>query len=308
MPRMPEARLAVLIDEFAELGGRELYISGGMEPFSQPIIACLAITRGQQAGLRVRVYTNGIAPALQDESTQNLLALRTQQVRFSIHAIDPGTYRRITRPADKNASFLQTYNNLVGVMDARPPMAGTKVGVGLIVLKENIAELTKAGEFWRDVGVDFLDIRCDVIAGIDSKIREGIKSFQSQSDSGYFDPLRVSISTYAYGKPRFASRCYAPFEKLVVDPFGIVFCCCLQSQPGYRPLWAKVGDLESQPLAQIVARIGARFPRDHCRLCTPWEAEYNLRRERDFRSKPSNIEWLPESPPTVHHLRETLQS
>jgi hypothetical protein len=280
MPRMPKARLAALIAEFAELGGRELYISGGMEPFSQPIIACSAITRGHQAGLCVRVYTNGIAPDLQDESTRNLLALRTQQVRFSIHSIYPGTYRRITRPVDKNASFLQTFSNLVGVMDARPPMAGTKVGVGLIVLKENTAELTKAGEFWRDFGVDFLDIRCDVTAGIDSKIQEGIKSFQSQSDSGYFDPLRVSISTYAYGKPRFASRCHAPFKKLIVDPFGLVWCCCLQSQPGHRPPWAKVGDLEYQSLSQIVAHLEERFPREHCQCCTPWEVKHNLQSEQ----------------------------
>lgn len=286
-PRVNEARLIKLIDEFAELGGRDLFISGGTEPFSQPRIACLAISRGQQAGLRVRVYTNGIAPALQEASTRNLLAL-TEQVRFSIHAIDPHTYRHITRSVDRNVSLLKVFNNVVGVMNARPATCGTKVGIGLIVLTENVDDLTEAGKFWRDVGADFLDIRYDVIAGTNPDIGKRVKSFLSLAESGYFDPLKVSIASYAHGKPRLASRCYAPFEKLVVDPFGFVWCCCLLSQPGQRPPWAKVGDLESQSLSQIAAHLEERFPREHCHCCTPWEAKHNLESEQAGHSKKVN--------------------
>jgi len=267
--------LVSVIREFAKLGGKELYISGGREPFSQPKIACVAITRGQQVGLRVKVYTNGIASALRDKSTQTLLALRTQQVRFSIHAIDSSTYRQIACPTSRDVNFSQAFNNIVSLMDRRSAIGRAEVGVGLVVLPENARELGRVGEFWRDMGVDFLDVRFNVIAPNDLIIQEEVKDFQRLAESGYFEPLRVSIP--CVNRPcRFASKCHAAVEKIVVDPFGLVWCCCLLSNPGLRPDWAKVGNINHEPLAEIVARITDQFPINHCENCTPWEANYNL--------------------------------
>ena len=142
-------------------------------------------------------------------------------------------------------------------------------------------ELVVAAKSWSELGVDFLDVRFDVIGRLSDspRIRERLSEFESLVEKDRFFPLRISIGTYAAGKPRFACDCFAPFEKLIVDPFGLVWACCLQSQPSFRPPWANVGDLESQSLREIVINLNNRFPRTHCTYCTPWEAQHNIDHE-----------------------------
>lgn len=108
-PLITENCLARLIDEFAALGGQELYISGGFEPFSQARLASLAILCGHKADLRVRVYTNGFAQALAELSIRKLLASKTEQVRFSIHAIRLETYRQITRTPARSTDLQRVF-------------------------------------------------------------------------------------------------------------------------------------------------------------------------------------------------------
>jgi len=270
-----------LLYDFAKLGGRELYISGGVEPFSRPEAAAFAIKYGKKLGLTIKVYTNGTDKALADPQIRNLLALRTDRARFSIHAIKPHTYRQITRACTEGPSLYDVFRNVKAVIDARPATGGTKVGIGFIALRENIGELTEAVRFWQVMGVDFFDLRFDVISrvGKSREVLRAVKQFEKDVDSGRFEPLKISIGSDVYGKTRFASRCYAPFDKITVDPFGIVWCCCLLSQPSYRTSWARVGDLESQSLLEIVKLVKERFPRQHCRYCTSWEAKYNLQQE-----------------------------
>jgi len=280
------ACLKNLICDFVKLGGREFYISGGVEPFSQTEAVDFAIRYGKKLGLTIKVYTNGTSEVLAEPEIRDLLALRTDQVRFSIHAIKPHTYRQITRTYGGNATLYDVFRNVKGVMDARPVTGGTKVGIGFIALRENIGELTEAVRFWQVLGVDFFDLRFDSTGrgGRSPEVLRSVEQFEKELGFGSFEPLKISISSYAYGKPRFASRCYAPFEKITVDPYGVVWCCCLLGQPGYRPSWAKVGDLESQSLLEIVEHVKKKFPHKHCRYCTPWEAEYNLQQEKDEKS------------------------
>jgi MoaA/NifB/PqqE/SkfB family radical SAM enzyme len=274
--------LKTLIDDFVAMGGCELFISGGLEPFSRPEIATLAILWAYEAGLKVKVYTNGVAKVLSEPQLQNILAFRTKQVRFSIHSTNPHTYHQITRTNPKTVALYSVVEKVIALVDTRPLTDGTEVGIGFLVLSENIHELLESAELWRDMGVDFFDLRFDTATKLSAgqKIVQEVEKFQNLADSGYFFPMRVNIGNYAHGKPRFASRCYAPFQKLVVDPFGLVWTCCLQAQPGFRPPWAILGDLKSDLLSTIIERVRDKFPRFNCQQCTPYEAKWNLNYEK----------------------------
>jgi len=272
--------LKKLIYEFAALDGQELYISGGLEPFSVYETVCHALLLAHNAGLKTRVYTNGTEPALQKGWVQELLVCTTAQIRFSVHARSVNTYSEITRINNAKMTFTLVRENILSLLGGKGE-GGPLIGIGFVINEDNLTELIDAAEFWHDMGVDFFDLRFDATGKLSGKpeILKEIRNFQNLVYSGYFCPMSINVGSYAYKKPHFASRCFAPFEKIIVDPFGMVWCCCLQAQPGYRPSWAKLGDLKSQPLSEIVSGIKSRFPCQHCRYCTPWEAEYNLQQE-----------------------------
>lgn len=279
-----------LIYEFAAQGGQELYVSGGLEPFSAYETACHAVLLAYDAGLKIRVYTNGTEPALQKHWVQELLVRATTQIRFSVHAKSARTYSKITRIRNAKTTLTMVRENILSLLGMRGE-DGPLVGIGFLVNEDNATELIDAAEFWRDTGVDFFDVRFDVVGGKSGKpeVLKKTRNFKKMVGSGCFYPVRVNVGSYVRKKPHFASRCFSPFEKIIVDPFGIAWCCCLQAQPSYRPLWARLGHLESQSLQKIVTCIEGRFPRPHCGSCTPWETKYNLRREKKAASATASV-------------------
>jgi MoaA/NifB/PqqE/SkfB family radical SAM enzyme len=278
--------LKKLIYEFAVLGGQELYISGGLEPFSVYLTVCHALLLAHNAGLKTRVYTNGTEPALQKGWVQELLVCTTAQIRFSVHARSVNTYSEITGIRNAKTTFALVKENILSLLERKD---GYKplIGIGFLVLPENINELIEAAEFWRDMGADFFDLRFDSVTELSAcpEISQEVSHFRCLADLNHFSPMQVNIGDFAHGKPRFASQCYAPFQKLVVDPFGLVWGCCLQAQPGYRPTWAKLGDLKSDFISVIIEGIRNRFPRSHCLQCTPYEAQFNLNNEKPSQLK-----------------------
>lgn len=271
--------LKTLINDFAALGGEELYVSGGLEPFSAHMTVCHALLLAHRACLKARVYTNGTEPALQTSLVQEVLHCTAAQIRISVHALSLETYSKITGIGNAKATFELVKKTILSLLGKGE--GGPKVGIGFLVITENVHELIEAAEYWRDLRIDFFDVRFDCANEMSAfrKISKEVLHFQKLADKGHFAPMKVNIGHYAYGKFHFASQCYAPFQKLVVDPFGNVWSCCLQAQPNYRPDWAKLGDLNTDTLTDIIRRTGERLPRPHCEQCTPYEAKCNLLRE-----------------------------
>jgi len=273
--------LKKLIYEFAALGGQELYISGGLEPFSANVTVCHTLLLSYNTGLKTRVYTNGTEPALQKCWVQELLVCTTTQIRFSVHARSVNTYSEITGIRNAKTTFTLVKENVLSLLE-RKGKYGPLIGIGFLVIPENIHELIEAAEYWRDLGVDFFDLRFDSATelSVSQEIQRKVSYFRSLADLKHFCPMRVKIGDYAHGKTHFASQCYAPFKKLIVDPFGVVWSCCLLAQPGYRPYWAKLGDLKIDSLLDVLKRVRKLFPRPHCEQCTPWEAKCNIGQEK----------------------------
>lgn len=274
---MPPDRLVQVVRQFADIGGEALYISGGMEPFSRPAASCAALSQGRASGLRVRVYTNGVAQALSQTRVQRMLATMASEVRLSIHAATRATYDIVHRPISGRSGWDTALRNVVALARRKRAGGGARIGVCFLVLPENAHELVPAARLWASIGVDFMDIRADARGYNDpaSIITTQVETLRREATSGQLGVLRVSIGDHLTRERTFAEQCLAPLAKLVVDPYGWVWTCCYQSQPGCRPDWARVGDLTTQTLAEIASWLPARLPLRHCQICTPWEAAFN---------------------------------
>lgn len=273
-------RLQTLIVEFAAQGGRQLNISGGLEPFTRSEAVISAVQSAHACGLRTWIYTNGLSSALEDSDTCEILIQNTDRIRFSIHAIDAQTYLRVARPQKPDITLARVIEIVWRLLRTRSKPC-PEIGIDFIVTSENASELVDAAIFWRYLGVDFLDVRFDVTAtiGPDERTAQAVEQLRGRIQSGHVWPLRVNIGTYEKRRP-FASKCWAPEQKLVIDPFGLVWPCCMLAHPGFRYRKAQLGDINTSNLGDIIRRVGELFPMSHCSNCTPWEADYNARQEK----------------------------
>lgn len=276
--RMPICgdKLKRLIVDFAESGGCELYISGGLEPFSDYEMVCHSLLLANKAGLKSRVYTNGAEPALQKKWVQELLVCTTAKIRFSVHARSEKTYSKITGVQDARSTFTLVKENILAFLEQREN-AIPKIGISFVVNKTNIAELSDAATFWSKFGVDFMDVRFDILAVDDqsNKFQSQLNTLQHMVDLNAFSPMQINMGDFKQSKPTLPEWCSSPFSKITVDRFGLVWPCCLLAQPGGRPSWACLGSLTDQGYAEIINKISAQFPRQHCSICTPFEIKQN---------------------------------
>jgi MoaA/NifB/PqqE/SkfB family radical SAM enzyme len=286
-------RVAEVVTEFSAMGGRQLNLSGGLEPFSRPDAACGAVECGYKVGLRVWVYTNGQPAVLKDPSVRDTLLAKAARIRFSVHALSETTFQAVQRPAD-HATTLQRVNGTVrAFIERRRQPKGTRVGVGFLVVQQNAGELSDAANFWRDAGADFFDVRSDVNGDLSAsrEVDRAIRRLNGQIRLGRLAPMDVDVSDQGLAGPQFFARyCHTPLQKLAIDPFGGVWFCCLQANPGLRPDWARVGDVTNESLASVVERVKERVPLRHCETCTPWEACYNLRLAATARHRVNAVE------------------
>jgi len=278
-PPLDTGNVDDLLNEFLALGGRTLNISGGLEPLNRPAVVCQALMTASRLGLNSKVYTNGVAPALSRPRVREVLACYANELRFSIHGITEATFWAVERPASRHTTLKTAIDNVLAVARVRPLGRGARIGVGFVVGPLNVAELMPAAEFWRDKHIDFLDIRADINAAgtLPTSVKRALDLFCRQVEASCFAPLKVHIGDRIHGEPSFPAYCYAPYEKLVVDPFGIVWTCCRLAHPGLRPSWARMGDLSVESLATVTERVWNCLPLPHCSVCTPWESDFNTR-------------------------------
>jgi hypothetical protein len=278
---MLDDRLSAVLREFAALGGREVWISGGLEPFSCPETTCRVMVEANRLGLRVRVYSNAVVPSLSSALVRTTVATYAHQVRWSIHSITEKTFRAIERPSDPHMTLRRAIRNVEEIASVQPLPEVPRTGIGFLALPGNVSELVLAAEFWRD-RVDFFDVRADVL--VDHSDHEAVRSavalLRQAQQAGRLGSLEISVGEFLAGPPRFAPVCYAARKKVVVDPFGLVWVCCSLAHPGLRPPWARAGNLAEETLCTIIERIEARLPLPHCRKCCAGEAAMNLRIHR----------------------------
>jgi radical SAM protein with 4Fe4S-binding SPASM domain len=159
-------------------------------------------------------------------------------------------------------------------------------------MPENKDELPQFIEYWQDEGIDFIDIARNILE--DSKSTNSIvtmdewedivgnlasKDYKNQKDEKLLGINRFKIQK----KIRKSKVCYAFLKKIVIDPYGDVWTCCLQAHPGYQRHNLYLGNIKDESIIHIIQKWERIFsPGDkmieieHCVDCTDWEYNFNV--------------------------------
>ncbi len=146
------AEFVAIVNEFADLGGATLDISGGLEPLLSPAIGSVLRT-GLERGLQVNLYT--IGNALHSAKLAELLP-RLSRIRVSFNAHDKESYRQLMG-VDQ---FDRVVANLRALMQARTRRgSAVKIGISYVVTPEVFRNIPKVVDVAMGLDVDFLDLR-----------------------------------------------------------------------------------------------------------------------------------------------------
>jgi len=163
-----------IIDEAPVDDPNRFYISGGLEPLTNPNIGKLA-THASLKGFNIMLYTNLFALTEQTLKRQpgiwNLGAIRT-----SLYGLSDEEYQQTV---GKSRAFSRVQNNLVQILRMRDKEeSNLRLGISYLILPGRVRRLDSLLSFLRDIrdasggtGIDFVSLRQDYSNRPDGKLR-----------------------------------------------------------------------------------------------------------------------------------------
>jgi MoaA/NifB/PqqE/SkfB family radical SAM enzyme len=281
----------ILINEFADLHGENLDVSGGLEPLlSQAIFDVLKA--GLRRNLKVSLYTNGIA--LDNPDMINHL-MKISMVRISLNAYDKKSYKEVMG-VDK---FDVVKNNLRNLVKAKKDShSNVRIGTSFVVFRENYKHIFEAIKLAQELDVDFFDLRSIEVTDLGDFHKEQRNELGSilgrirrNNYSGSYDGLSVSVAdTFSvvvnasddssrYLKEHFVNA--LPHFRVNVTPHGRIYALNLSGQPSrgdQRYLLGEIGEHNS--LAGILRN----------RKCLPFDRRFLLSHDLTLMSALSKLE------------------
>lgn len=188
------AEFLSIINEFADLGGRQMDVSGGLEPLLSPAIADV-FKAGIARGLRVNLYT--IGNALHNPKIADPL-MQLAQIRVSFTAHDRASYVKMMGVDH----FDRVTTNLRALMK-RKLDTGSPVGIGTsyVVTPEIFRDIPKAVAFAMDLGMEFFDLRSvsvweakDYSTEDRAELRGILDEIRRGQETGAHGKLKISIA------------------------------------------------------------------------------------------------------------------
>lgn len=223
---MDFAQIKDVIQEFSNLGGRILEISGG-EPLVHDNVSEI-IKYAKDANLETRLYTSGFL--LSDRKIDELISSGLNKIIFNLQGSTSETHEEITR---KKGSYDKVISGIV-----TSKQKGLWVGVHFVPMKTNIGDMKKVADLCTDLNVsEFATLRF-VPQGRGLINRDKLEL--SQSETKYFfksvhemqkEPkikTRVgrpfNVRSVCYSNSKF-KKCNAGITKCLVKPNGDVAPC-----------------------------------------------------------------------------------
>ncbi len=143
---MPKVHAIALISELSKLGVRGIEFSGGGEPLTHP--ECEEIIQsGLDNNLDIGLVSNGL---LLDRIIG--ISGKLTFIRVSLDAANSQTYKMI-HGVD---SFNRVINNIMEIVDKH---GGNNIGIGYLLLPNNIEDIIPATELAKKIGVRFIQFR-----------------------------------------------------------------------------------------------------------------------------------------------------
>ncbi len=210
-----------IIIDLADLGVKAIEFQGGGEPTVHPHLPDLmemALTHGMDVAL----VTNGV---LVNEKLLRVLPA-CSWVRFSLDAGRPETYARIRESSP--SVFDKVKQNIARVVKARRSFNNLVIGVGFVVMRDNLHEMIEAARQVKELGADL--IRFSPVYGEKEEDQHyldqaaGLADFVART---YGDErFRVyNVLRKRYEKPDYHFCAYQHFTTYIGADLNVYRCC-----------------------------------------------------------------------------------
>ena len=282
-----------LLKDFKANGGKQLYLSGGLEFFTSEIAEDV-IKFAAELGLQIKVYTNGAADCFDNEDFLDLILDKVEYIRFSMHAIRPETYADVVMPHINKETAERYFERVRGRIKkmverrnrSEDPTKKAKIGISFLAINKNFRELEEAIDEWKKTGVDSFFIAVDMREKVKwftteekEEFMEIIEKIREENEQGSYSPMQVGGDRHvAREKVSLAEKCFIPLKHPTVDPWGFVYTCCFRAHPSYQHHTFELGKLHREKLVDILKRAHERedIPLPfHCGQCLDYELTFN---------------------------------
>jgi len=262
-----------LIYDFADCGGRNLDVSGGLEPLLSPVVLEV-LQAGVEQGLNVGLYTNGIALAGSEKFNQ---LLKINRVRISLNAYDRKSYFE-TMGVDE---FDRVVRNIESFVEARDQSGSkVKIGASFVVYGENYRYIDEVIKLAQRLQIDYLALRSvEVIktAGLgaekENELASVLERVRLENYLRRYGKLNVSVADTFSGisssSPDYLKyfnkslAAFLPYFRITVTPRGKVYALNLIGQPSREDDRFLLGDLsKGLCLSNIVWKESLPFEMD----------------------------------------------
>ena len=249
-------RIVQLINEFADFGGVNLDISGGLEPLLSPSIN-EALGAGINRKLNVGLYTNGIALDAQKTVSQ---IMKINRIRVSLNAVNRESYQKIMG-VDKFDSVMRNIEKLVKAREKSN--SRVKIGIGFLVCPDNFKDVYKVIKLAQELQVDFLGLRSVEVVETSnfselqkSEISDILNRVRHENYNGRFGKLNVNIADtlsslvdssfegLRYVKKELVNA--LPYFRITVTPDGKFYALNLIGQPSRADDRYLLGELNAK--------------------------------------------------------------
>lgn len=235
-------------------GVEEVNVVGGGEPLIHPQ-AVQIMAEVKRQGWRGSLITNGTL--LKEPVSRDLLQMRWNIVRVSVHAGDAETYRQI-QGVDRFETMKTNLKAFAKLRDECPPGRATKLGVFHVIQRENIDKIASLFSIAEEVGAD--NIEFDKIIPYDSekwltadelaRAQEALARCARESKipcniDEVLPQLQVEETCAADHAPfKPAKSCSVGFDEVFVTSHGDVLPCCFSDEvmgnvrdSGFEEIW-----------------------------------------------------------------------
>lgn len=259
-----------LINEFADLHGENLDVSGGLEPLLSTSINDV-LKAGLDRNLKVSLYTNGIA--LNNSDIINCL-LKISRVRVSLNAYDKESYKKVMG-VDKFETVIANIRDLVKAK--KDTDSKVKIGTSFVVFEENCKHIPEAIKIAQELDIDSFDLRSVEVTDFGdfdekqrNELRSILKQIRQNNLSGAYGNLRVSVAdTFnaivdpsddpsRYLKKHFVNA--LSYFRVTVTPQGKIYALNLIGQPSREDARYLLGEINGHKGLSEVLRNRKAIP------------------------------------------------
>ena len=261
-----------LINDYADLNGQNLVVTGGLEPLLSRSLLDVLKT-GIERKLKVQLYTNGIALGEDSEITEQIMKI--PKVRISLNASNRENYKEILG-VDKFDRVIENLRYLVETK--RQSKSRVRIGVGFAIFRQNYSFIPEALELAQKLELDFLDLRSVEKFSrekIDPKQRTELKSIlaevRQKKMRNEYGALNVTVADTFNAVISPETDCMKYVKKdlvkelwhfrITVTPHGRVYALNLIGQPSREDNRFLLGKIGQNGLSAILCKE-KRIPYD----------------------------------------------